>query len=75
MRHKILTPISILGMTILTISILHEVYLQFAQDILATTSWSSTILVGSASIVFFTITLLILIALTIIVVMCIEDED
>ena len=75
MRHKILTPISILGMTILTISILHEVYLQFAQDILATTSLSSTILVGSASIVFFTITLLILIALTIIVVMCIEDED
>lgn len=75
MRHKILTPISILGMTILTISIQHEVYLRFAQDILATTSWSSTILVGSASIVFFTITLLILIALTIIVVMCIEDED
>ena len=75
MRHKILTPISILGMTILTISILHEVYLQSAQNILVTTSWSSTILVGSASIVFFTITLLILIALTIIVVMCIEDED
>ena len=53
MRHKILTPISILGMTVLRISILHEIYLQFAQDILATTSWSSTILVGFASIVLF----------------------
>ena len=75
MRHKILTPISILGMTILTISILHEIYLQFAQNILATTSWSSTILVGFASIVLFTIALLILLALTSIIVMCIEDKE